>query len=142
MKNKTFTHEKYGKKNTFHVGQKVECTYYHEYIYEKKSYKRKWWQLFDKPFKPVKLGLIVGDAGNHPYWLSCAYDGKEQYLFVKFKEYLFAKAIPISCIRDSKESAESLERFLKENLHRLGEKGYDFESFEALTRQARNAKHF
>lgn len=135
MKQQTFISNKYGTETILQIGQKVECIYYHEY------HKRKWWQLFDLPFKPVKLGVIVGDAGTHPYWLAVN-DRKEQYLLVKFKEYFFAKPIPISCIRDAKQSAESMARFLKESEHRIGEKGYDLASFETLTEQMNKAKSF
>ena len=143
MKQQTFISNKYGTETILQVGQKVECSYYHEYgrWYMKDAYKRKWWQLFDPPFKPVKLGVIVGDAGIHPYWLA-GNDRKEQYLLVKFKEYFFAKPIPISCIRDAKRSAESMARFLKESEHRIGEKGYDLASFKALTEQMNKAKSF
>jgi len=143
MKQQTFISNKYGTETILKIGQKVECIYYHEYprLFEKDAYKRKWWQLFDLPFKPVKLGVIVGDAGTHPYWLA-GNDRKEQYLLVKFKEYFFAKPIPISCIRDAKKSAESMARFLKESEHRIGEKEYDLASFETLTEQMNKAKSF
>ncbi len=142
MKQKIFIDKKYGAETILQVGQKVECFYYHEYerSYMKGAYKRKWWQLFDLPFKPVKLGVIVGDAGIHPYWL--AFGGNEQYLLVKFKEYFFAKPIPISCIRDAKQSVESMAKFLKENENKIGEKGYSLESFKALTEQMNKAKSF
>jgi hypothetical protein len=112
----SFISNKYGVETTLRVGQKVECSYYQEYgrWFMKSAYKRKWWQLFDLPFKPVKIGVIVGDAGTHPYWLA-EKDGKEQYLLVKFKEYFFAKPIPISCIIDAKQSAEIMARLLNEN---------------------------
>jgi hypothetical protein len=143
MKQQTFISNKYGTETILQVGQKVECVYYHEYgrLYMKDAYKRKWWQLFDLPFKPIKLGVIVGDAGTHPYWLA-GNDRKEQYLLVKFKEYFFAKPIPISCIIDAKQSAESMAIFLKESEHRIGEKGYDLASFKALTEQMNKAKSF
>lgn len=143
MKQKTFICNKYGTETILQVGQKVKCFYYHEYgrPYEVDSYKRKWWQLFDKPFKPVKLGVIVGDAGTHQYWLGDN-DRKEQYLLVKFKEYFFAKPIPISCIIDANQFAERMAILLEENEHRIGEKGYDLESFNALTGQMNKAKSF
>ncbi len=143
MKQQTFICNKHGREDTLHVGQKVECTYYHEYKigHIKDAYKRKWWQLFDLPFKPVKIGVIVGDYGIHPYYLAGS-DGNEQYLLVKFQEYLFAKPIPISCIRDAKQSAESMARFLNENEHLIGEKGYSFNSHETLKNQMNRAKSF
>ena len=126
---------------TFKVGQKVACNYYHEYLNEECSYKRKWWQLFDAPFKPVKMGVIVGNAGVHPYWLS-RNNQEEQYLLVKFKEYFFAKPIPISCLKDCKEFANDINLLLSESRHRVGEKGYSLESFTSLTNQANKADVF
>jgi hypothetical protein len=35
-----------------------------------------------------------------------------------------------------------MARFLKESEHRIGEKGYDLASFEALTEQMNKAKSF
>ena len=143
MKKETFTGTYYGQETTLHLGQKVECTYYHEYsrLYMKDAYKRKWWQLFDLPFKPVKLGVIVGDAGVHPFWLGDN-DRKEQYLLVKFKEYFFAKPIPMSCMEDTQEAADKMERILKADQHRIGEKGYSMGSYLALKNQAEKGKSF
>ena len=115
-----------GQRKEFFVGQKVQCIYYQEYDrnYMQYAYKRTFLEkLIDKPFEPVKLGIIVGDAGVHPYWLA-GNGRKEQYLLVKFEEYFFAKPIPISCIEDALQAAESTQRFLKESEHRIGEKGY------------------
>lgn len=124
------------------VGQKVECIYYHEYDNESNRYQRPIIQrLLDKPFKPVKFGVITGDAGTHPYWLADS-TGQEQYLFVKFEEYLFDKAIPISCIQDAVEAAESTKKFLSENEHRIGEKGYSLEAFNALSKKADEGLRF
>lgn len=138
----TFSIKKYGRETILKIGQKVECSYYHEYPrkYMDRSYHRPLYQLIDPPFKPVKLGIIVGDAGFHPYWL--AHGDNEQYLFVKFKEYIFNKAIPISCIQDASESAAEMERFLKESESKIGEFGYDLESYNALTEQMNKAKKF
>ena len=67
MKQKTFINNK----DTFFVGQKVECTYYHEYENNVDSYKRTFLEKFiDEPLSPVKLGIIVGDGGVHPFWLA------------------------------------------------------------------------
>lgn len=144
MKSKTFVIEKYGNKKEFVIGQKVECIYYHEYdrAYTKDAYKRTWLSmLIDKPFKPVKLGVIVGDAGVHPYWLA-GNDRKEQYLFVKFREYFFAKPIPISCIQDALQAAESTKRFLEASMDRVGEKGYELDAFNSLSKNMNNAFKF
>lgn len=144
MEEKTkFYHSTFGNQHVFEVGQKVECIYYHEYprSYMKDAYKRKWFEIIiDRPFKPVKLGVVINDAGIHPYWLSPF--GNEQYLLVKFKEYFLPKPIPISCITDAKEAVERMEFFLKKSIGRLGEKGYDFESFDKLTNQMNKAKAF
>lgn len=139
----TFISNKYDTETILKVGQKVECSYYHEYgrWYMKDAYKRKWWQLLDRPFKPVKLGIIVGDAGIHRYWLAGT-NREEQYLLVKFKEYFFAKPIPISCIMDAKESAKSMSRFLRESACMIGEKGYETESFKELEKLMNKAKLF
>lgn len=133
--------EKYGNKRELHTGQKVECVYYHEYVGKKDCYQRPWWQkLTDLPFKPVKLGIIEGDAGIHPYWLGS--NDTEQYLFVRFREYRFPKAIPISCIRDAKESANMIKNMLERDKDKVGQKGYDFDSFMALSEQAQKADNF
>lgn len=74
--NKNFVFTKFGKTKTFSIGQKVKAIYYNEYENKKDAYKRSFLSLLiDKPFKPVKFGLIIGDAGEHPYWLSVR-DGK------------------------------------------------------------------
>jgi hypothetical protein len=88
----------------FYKGQVVTCFYYQEYkaSYEPKAYKR---TLFEKVFykrlklNQPKLGKVIGSAGEHLFWLSTKEDGKEQYLYVKIEGYLFAKPIPISCIK-------------------------------------------
>jgi len=144
MESNTFVSEKYGQRKEFFVGQKVQCTYYHEYgrYYMQDAYKRSFISmLIDKPFKPVKLGSIVGDAGIHPYWLAGT-DRKEQYLLVKFREYILPKPIPISCIQDALEAAEGTQRFLKESEHRIGEKGYDKKSFDSLSENVNKAFKF
>lgn len=125
------------------VGQKVQCIYYHEYPSGKyKAYRRTWIsKLIDKPFAPVKLGIIVGDAGIHPFWLAAS-GGKEQYLFVKFKEYIFAKPIPVSCIQDALEAANHTFELLERNKHRIGLKGYSQDAFDGLSKQANLAKKF
>ena len=133
-----FITNKHGIEKALQTKQKVECSYYFEHMLNKEAYKRKWWQLFDKPFTPVKLGVIVGDAGIHPYWLG--ENNKEQYLFVQFKEYVFAKAIPISCIKDAKQSSEDMAKFLNQNEHRIGEKGFDILSFNTLKQQMEKSK--
>jgi hypothetical protein len=97
-------------------------------------------KLFDKAFKPVKYGVIVGDSGIHPYWLGR--DRKEQYLLVKFSEYNFAKPIPISCIRDAEQSAKEAEFFLNQGKHKLGEPGYGYEAFNKLTDDLNKNKAF
>ena len=142
MKNKTFISENYGQRKEHFVGQKVECTYYHEYSRGYvKAYKRSFLsRLIDKAFEPVKLGTIVGDAGVHPYWLGNG--GQEQYLSIKFKEYTLPKPIPISCIQDALESAESMERLLKENQHRIGQEGYEGKYFDILSGDVKNALKF
>lgn len=134
---------KYTENRTVNIGQKVECVYYHEYErwYMKDAYKRTWLsRLIDKPFKPVKLGVIVGDAGIHPYWLGT--DRKEQYLFVKFKEYIFPKPIPISCIRDALQSAERTLAMLERDKDKIGQKGYGQNAFDSLLKQAAKALKF
>lgn len=91
-----FMIEKYGKTSNFHAGQKVIATYYHESIqYPDKNF------CFDEPFTPSKFGVIKGDAGMKDYYLGT--DNKEQFLWVKFREYLFKKAIPMSCLLDAGE---------------------------------------
>lgn len=143
MSNEIFR-QKYGNKKEFVVGQKVQCTYYHEYerSYMQKAYKRTWLSmLIDKPFKPVKLGVIVGDAGVHPYWLAGS-EPTQQYLLVKFKEYIFPKPIPISCIQDALEAAESTKRFLEKDKFRIGEKGYSQEAFDSLSKHMNSAFEF
>ena len=140
MKEETFYTSKFSTKRELRTGQKVECVYYHELT---QLYANKSKNLLDyvNPFTPVKLGVIVGDAGRRPYYLA-GFDGKEQYLYVKFKEYLFKKAIPISCIYDAKESTEKMERMLKEDAHRLGEKGYEKESFDWFKKRINENKEF
>ena len=144
MEIKSFVSENYGQRKEFLVSQKVQCIYYHEYDrdYMQDAYKRSFIsKLIDKPFKPVKLGTIVGDAGIHPYWLA-GDDRKEQYLLVKFKEYIFPKPIPISCIQDALQAAEGTQRFLKQSEHRIGEKGYDRKSFDRLSEDVSKAFKF
>jgi len=125
------------KKRILHKGQKVRCTYYHE--------STQYPMRIIGGFTPVKLGVIVGDAGIRPYYLAVgdgSFNGTEQYLYVKFKEYFFKKAIPISCIKDAKEAVKNLESFLKENEHKIGEKGYSMESYDILYKQMNEAKEF
>ncbi len=138
MKNETFTYNRQGKETLFSVGQKVECIHYHEEWWPQRGvYNRNWLKaIIDRPFKPVKLGVIVGDAGTHPYWLPY-YDGKVQYLLVKFKEYFFAKPIPISCIYDVNESIKKMEKSLQENEDKRGS-----DSFGVLSKQLTLAKSF
>ena len=139
MKEETFIRTQYGDTETFYTGQKVRCIYYHESIQHP--------YMIIGGFTPVKLGIIVGDAGTRPYYLagstkSTEAVGTEQYLYVKFKEYFFKKAIPISCMNDAQKEARALENMLKESEHRIGERGYDLESFNALTEQMNRAKLF
>jgi len=140
----TFVSDKYGIIKYFHVGQKVQCGYYHEYErwYMKNAYKRTLIsRLIDKPFKPVKLGIIVGNAGIHPYWLGI--DNKEQYLYVKFKEYILPKPVPISCIEDALESAKRTSAMLERDKDKIGiVKGYDIKSRNWLKEQANKALKF
>lgn len=141
MKEQTFISNRYGKTSFFSIGQKVEVTYYHEYNYIPNEYHDSFFKsLFDKPFTPVKLGMIVGDAGIRSYWL--AKDGKEQFLWVRFKECRFDKAIPISCIEDALVAAQRMEIFLRNGEKYLGERGYSYESFGQLTKQMNDAKAF
>lgn len=138
---KTFKFNKYGTEIELSIGQKVQCTYYHEYANSDDAYKRTFIsKLIDKPFKPVKLGIIIGDAGIHPYWLSN--NKKEQYLLVKFKEYLLPKPIPISCIQDALEAAEREKIMLERDKHLIGTKGYSKEAFESLSKNMNDAFKF
>lgn len=130
---KEFHHNGY----VLQVNQKVECIYYHESI----QYPNKIW-LLDKPFEPVKFGIVIGDAGRRPYYLSNEVDNKELYLYIKFREYRFKKAIPISCIRDIKQSIASTERLIDANKDRIGEKGYSMEAFIALEQNIEKGKKF
>jgi len=141
MGHSTFKHSKYGYETIIKVGQKVECVYYGEYE-RAVSYQRTWLaRLIDKPFRPVKLGVVVGDAGWHPYWL--AGNAKvEQYLFVRFNEYIFPKAIPITCIKDAAESAQKLEYFINYFKNRIGEHGWSKESYDLLKNRVEKAKKF
>lgn len=137
----TFTSEQYGIVESFTIGQKVRCTYYNEGV--KPSYKRKFlhW-LIDRPFRPVKLGVIVGDAGIHPFYLAQHGTDTEQYLFVRFKEYIFPKAIPIGCIKDALQAAKDLKEFLEESRSRIGQPGFSYESFTALSKDMDEAFNF
>lgn len=148
---KQFKDNSYGKEVILHIGQKVECTYYNEAIQWKETgiwnKDRTWWERFfdikPVPFTPVKLGVIVGDAGIRPYYLAFGKDnGYQQYLYVQFREYNKSKAIPISCIKDAKESARITREWLMRDKHRLGEPGYGMESFMALSQMAANAENF
>lgn len=138
-----FVIEKYGNRKEFTIGQKVECIYYHEYPDEKCAYKRSLLsKLIDRPFRPVKLGVIVGDAGVHPYWLASNREQREQYLFVKFKQYVFAKPIPISCITDALQAAKRMEKFLQHGMDNLGSKGFSYESYNRLKKQMNKALEY
>ena len=141
IKETKFIYTKYGITSELFVGQKVECSYYGEWSHVADKYKRPLYQqIIDRPFKPVKLGVIIGDAGIHPYWLG---DSRgERYLFVRFNEYLFDKAIPISCIEDAKKSAEKMLYILNQDAHRIGEKGYGITSYNSLLSQAKKAQEF
>jgi hypothetical protein len=126
----------------FKKGQKVRCIYYHEEIQKP----NKLW-IIDKPFTPVKNGIVVGDAGMREYYLQYdgnkkEYGGLQQFVYIKFNEYLFEKAIPISCVTDCKEAAEKLESFLENTKHRIGEKGFSEESYNSLLESAKVAKEF
>jgi hypothetical protein len=140
MKNIAYKIEKYGNVSVFTKGQKVMCCYYHEYEpnYEDDAYKRTFLErLIDAPFKPVKFGVIVGSAGVHPFWLGD--NRREQYLLVKFKEYHFAKPIPISCIQDA-------ATYVKEHKDRIAENDLkpwqDKTAYDALNRLADEAEKF
>jgi hypothetical protein len=133
----------FGNKKVLTVGQKVECIYYNEYgmIWGDDAYKRTWLSLLlDKPFKPVKLGVIIGDAGVHPFWMGV--NGKEQYLLVRFKEYLFPKPIPISCINDAMQSVEKVYRMIERDKDKMGQKGYEEEYFDTCLDLASKAHEF
>ena len=136
MEKSVIEFEKYGIKNIFFIGQKVQCVYYHESI----QYPNKLW-IFEKPFTPVKLGVIVGCAGIKPYYLSLK-DGKELYLYVKFKEYYSKKAIPASCVIDASKEAESIKTLLEKNKHKIGQPGYSEESYNKLLLQQRKAESY
>jgi len=141
MKQSKFTIECYGKIKSFEIGQKVVCIYYGEYQNEEKAYKRSWLsKLIDKPFSPVKNGTIVGDAGTHPYWLSGS--GNEQYLLVKFDEYILAKPIPISCIVDCKEYINRHNSDILMHKDRIGEKGFSLDAVNDLCYSAKRAELF
>lgn len=129
-----FIDTRFGKNKKLFIGQKVQCVYYHERIQYPNTIKAEF-------FTPVKCGVIIGDAGVRKYYLACG-DGTEQYLWVKFKEYIFNKAIPVSCIDDAKESAERTLAFLKKSEHRIGEKGYELDSFLQLENQSKKALKF
>lgn len=138
----SYKHNQFGIERTLEIGQKVECIYYHEDIQWKEN-KETWRSLvpfMDAPFTPVKLGIIVGDAGNRPYYLS--FGNGQQFLYVKFKEYRFAKAIPISCIKDAKQSALEMQQFISDNSHKVGQKGYSVDSVITLSTMAHNAMEF
>ncbi len=125
-----FTITKYGKTNTLTVGQKVFCSYYS--CRTQNPYK-----ITFEPFQGPKYGIIIGAAGKKRFWLCFdenkkAYNGFEKYLYVKFKEYKFTKAIPISCIDDAEEHIKFLEKVLERGKDKIGQKGYSIESYMAL----------
>jgi len=123
-----------GRQTDFYVGQRVQCYYYHERINEKFAYKRTWFsKIIDKPFEPVKFGVIIGYAGIHPFYL--APNNVEQFLLVKFSEYKLAKPIPISCITDALLAENSLRRLLENNQNKVGSKGFGYDTFSKLQQQ-------
>lgn len=135
-----FTYNNYGTDVTLKVGQKVQCVYYNEHE-DGQGYMRPKKEIMnDLPFKPVKCGTIIGNAGIHPYWL--APEKKQQYLFVEFKEYKFKKAIPISCIKDAKEEAKRTMNMLERNKDRIGQPGFSQQSYDTLLSYATNALNF
>lgn len=138
-----FTFDRFGKEITLKVGQKVQAISYHEDEPDCTwtGYKRTSEEIkTDPPFTPVKLGVVVGDAGVHPYRMGRY--GKSQYLLVKFADYKLPKPIPISCLEDAAEAAEKTFFKLKRDIHLLGQKGYDTESFQYLVNMANKAKAF
>ncbi len=131
--------EKYTfEEKTFLKGQKVSCFYYCEEITHPR---RLFW--FDKPFEPVKFGIICADAGQrrmHRPW----YEQKdtEPYLWVKFKEYRFRKAIPVSCIEDITEYASRLESFMNSSQTPVGGHGNPIETHLWFLRNIAQARSF
>ncbi len=124
-------------------GSKVKCIYYHEHLHEAKKYNRPRIQkILDRPFSPVKYGVVVKSAGVHPYWLATGVGGMEEYLFVRFKEYMFLKAIPLSCCFEAAECLKHDKEFLLSNIHRVGEPGFGIDSFRELGNIMRNGEAF
>lgn len=128
-----FHYDRWGTDIVLRIGQKVKCVYYHEQI--------QYPFHFINPFTPVKFGVIKGSAGIRPYYLAGG-NGKEQYLYVKFDEYIRKKAIPISCIYDAIEAAKKDELFLNAHKHQIGEKGYSIDSYLSLTDILKKNKEF
>ena len=142
MKNNVFTFNIYGREKVLRIGQKVECVYYHEYDDNVDSYKRSpLSKLIDKPFRPVKLGVIIGDAGVHPYWLAKK-NKRERYLLVRFSEYRLPKPIPISCIEDVKQEAERNKEFIINSVPKMDEKGHDLDSLLWLMNLLKKEREF
>ena len=148
-----FNYKYYGKDKSLHIGQHVQVTYYNESIQLEED---KRWLPFthrifgDTPFTPVKLGVIVGSVGIQPYYLSGStntgdgkrYHGTEQYLYVKFKEYFFNKAIPMSCISDAEEAANNMLKMLERHECRLGDFGFSLDAYTQLKKQSEKALKF
>lgn len=143
MKKETFIYNETGKEEVFTVGQKVNIIYYAEHGMED-QYKRKWYEeLIDRPFGKgsSKNGIIVGDAGIHPYWLA-GNKKVERYLLVQFEEYFFAKPIPISCIHDINWAIENLNGHLESGKGKIGQKGFEFVYYDKFLRELEVMKKF
>lgn len=126
-----FKFNKYGTDFIFKTGEEVTATYYHEHDGGTLDcYKRPFCQWIESEFTPVKHGIIIGNAGTHPFWLGR--NREEQYLFVKFKEYRFNKAIPISCLQNRQQRKKEILAFLEREKHRIGNPGYSFDSYNQL----------
>lgn len=133
-----------GSKKIFSKGQKVFCYYYHESIQLSKTPSLNPLRYFEM-FTPCKFGVVIGNAGMRRFYLAVDDNGfgaKEQYVYVKFKEYLLPKAIPISCIEDATEYAKNTEELLKNNLNKIGQHGYSLQSFEYLNNLKQKAIEF
>lgn len=135
---KTFSIIKCDIKKELHVGQRVVCSYYGEYSTDLNIIQNILCIFFGY-FTPVKFGIIIGDAGNRNYFLT---GRKEQFIWVKFKEYFLKKAIPISCIEDAVESAVNLEKFLISRKKEIGNPGYSRSSFDALSELVNKSNKF
>ena len=127
----TFSYNKYGREEQLSVGEKVQATYYHERIQKPRA-------IF--PFTPVKCGVVKGSAGIREFYLGA--NGMELFLWVKFKEYPFAKAIPISCLTNTEVAAKRIKDLLNRHMDKIGQKGFSFEAYTNLSKQADTASKF